>query len=39
MVEKTRETAKEILQEDPQLKKYPQLLAKLGRFRERIHLE
>ena len=39
LVEKTRETAKEILQEDPQLKKYPQLLAKLGRFRERIHLE
>jgi len=39
LVEKTREAAKEILTEDPQLKKYPRLLAKLGRFRERIHLE
>jgi ATP-dependent DNA helicase RecG len=39
LVEKTREAAKEILMEDPQLKKYPQLLAKIGRFRERIHLE
>jgi len=39
LVEKTREAAKEILIEDPQLKKYPQLLSKLGRFRERIHLE
>ena len=39
LVEKTRESAKEILQEDPQLKKYPALRDKLGRFRERIHLE
>jgi len=39
LVEKTRESAKQILQKDPQLKKYPQLLAKLGKFRERIHLE
>jgi len=39
LVEKTRESAKQILLEDPQLKKYPQLLAKLGKFRERIHLE
>ena len=39
LVEKTRETAKEILQEDPELKKYPLLAEKLGRFRERIHLE
>jgi len=39
LVEKTRNAAKEILTEDPQLKKYPRLLAKLGRFRERIHLE
>jgi len=39
LVEKTRESAKQILIQDPQLKKYPQLLAKLGKFRERIHLE
>jgi len=39
LVEKTRESAKEILLEDPILKKYPELRAKLGRFRERIHLE
>jgi len=39
LVEKTRESAKQILQQDPYLKKYPQLLAKLGKFRERIHLE
>jgi len=39
LVEKTRQLAKEILFQDPQLKKYPQLRAKLGKFRERIHLE
>ncbi len=39
LVEKTRESAKEILSEDPQLKKYPALRDKLSRFRERIHLE
>jgi len=39
LVEKTRQAAKEILTEDPQLKKYPALQDKLGRFRERIHLE
>ena len=39
LVEKTRETAKEILTEDPELKKYSYLLEKLGNFRERIHLE
>lgn len=39
LVEKTREAAKEILLEDPQLKKYPALRDKLSRFRERIHLE
>ncbi len=39
LVEKTRESAKKILLEDPQLKKYPALRDKLGRFRERIHLE
>ena len=39
LVEKTRESAKKILLEDPQLKKYPVLRDKLVRFRERIHLE
>jgi len=39
LVEKTRESAKKILLEDPQLKKYPALREKLERFRERIHLE
>jgi len=39
LVEKTRESAKEILLEDPTLKKYPALRDKLKRFRERIHLE
>jgi len=39
LVEKTRESAKEILLEDPQLKKYPVLRERLRKFRERIHLE
>ena len=39
LVEKTRESAKEILIRDPQLKDFPQLRAKLSRFRQRIHLE
>ncbi|MBU3934448.1 ATP-dependent DNA helicase RecG [Patescibacteria group bacterium] len=39
LVEKTRETAKNILQEDPELKKYPFLQDKLKMFREKIHLE
>ena len=39
LVEKTREEAKEILAEDPQLKKYPLLKEKLEEFRKRIHLE
>ncbi|MBU4274219.1 ATP-dependent DNA helicase RecG [Patescibacteria group bacterium] len=39
LVEKTRETAKAILQEDPELKKYPVLQNKLKMFREKIHLE
>jgi len=39
LVEKTRKTAKEILNEDPQLKKYPLLRERLKEFRERIHLE
>ncbi|GAH08854.1 unnamed protein product, partial [marine sediment metagenome] len=39
LVEKTRESAKKILLEDPQLKKYPALRDKLERFREKVHLE
>jgi len=39
LVEKTREAAKKILTEDPQLKKYPLLKKKLEEFRKRIHLE
>ena len=39
LVEKTRTAAQEILEEDPELKKYPLLREKLGKFRERIHLE
>jgi ATP-dependent DNA helicase RecG len=39
LVEKTREAAKKILIESPQLKKYPALRDKLKKFRERIHLE
>jgi ATP-dependent DNA helicase RecG len=39
LVEKTREAAKKILIESPQLKKYPALRDKLEKFRERIHLE
>jgi len=39
LVEKTREAAKNILQKDPELKKYPFLTEKLANIRERIHLE
>jgi len=39
LVEKTRQAAKEILMEDPRLKKYPLLQARLNKFREKIHLE
>jgi ATP-dependent DNA helicase RecG len=39
LVEKTRESAKEILSQDPQLKNFPQLRAKLNSFRQRVHLE
>jgi ATP-dependent DNA helicase RecG len=39
LVEKTRESAKQILIQDPQLKNFPQLREKLDRFRQRIHLE
>ena len=39
LVEKTRKTAKEILEKDPELKKYPLLRARLDEFRKTIHLE
>ncbi len=38
-VEKAKNEAKEILQKDPQLIKYPLLREKLKQFKERIHLE
>ncbi len=39
LVEKTRQTAKELLEQDPELKNYPFLLERLKQFRETIHLE
>jgi len=39
LVEKTREAAKELLTEDPELKKYPRLREKIQEFQKRIHLE
>jgi len=39
LVEKTRQSAKELLQKDPYLKQHPVLLQRLGEFRTRIHLE
>lgn len=39
LVEKTRETAKEILEEDPYLKKYPLLRERIDNFQQKIHLE
>jgi ATP-dependent DNA helicase RecG len=39
LVEKAREAAKEILEEDPELKKYPLLKKEVEEFREKIHLE
>jgi ATP-dependent DNA helicase RecG len=39
LVEKTKTAAKEILEEDPELKRYPLLKEKLEEFRQRIHLE
>jgi len=38
-VEKARSEAKEILQEDPELKKYPLLKKRLEEFKQRVHLE
>ncbi len=39
LVEKVRKEAKEILSEDPELKKYPLIKDKLKEFQKRIHLE
>jgi len=39
LVQRSRNAAKEILEEDPELKKYPLLRTRLKEFRERIHLE
>lgn len=39
LVEKTRQAAKEILEKDPELKKYPLLRARLEEFGKRVHLE
>lgn len=39
LVEKARKAAKEILEEDPELKKYPLLREKLEEFSQKIHLE
>jgi len=39
LVEKTREAAKEILEKDYTLKKYPLLSQRLDEFQKRIHLE
>jgi len=39
LVEKTRETAKEILEKDPGLQKYPLLKEKLKTIEQKIHLE
>jgi ATP-dependent DNA helicase RecG len=39
LVEKTRNAAKEILKEDPELKKHPLLHKRLREFKKRIHLE
>ena len=39
LVEKTRQAAKEILEEDLEFKKYPQLLEKVEELRKKVHLE
>ena len=39
LVEKTRKAAKELLEKDPELKKYPLLQERLVKFQKRIHLE
>ncbi|HDZ54769.1 MAG TPA: ATP-dependent DNA helicase RecG [Candidatus Nealsonbacteria bacterium] len=39
LVEKTRQAAKEILEQDPALKKYPLLQKRVEELREKVHLE
>lgn len=39
LVEKTRESAKEILEQDPELKNLPALCERLQKFQQKIHLE
>jgi len=39
LVKKTRQTAKEILELDPKLKKHPSLKKRVKKFQEKIHLE
>jgi ATP-dependent DNA helicase RecG len=39
LVEKTRQAAKEILEEDFQFKKYPLLKERINHFQQRVHLE
>jgi len=39
LVEKTRAAAKEILEKDPELKKYPELKERLKQFQTKIHFE
>jgi len=39
LVEKTRAAAKEILEKDPKLEKYPELKERLQSFQKRIHFE
>ncbi len=39
LIERVKNTAKEILKQDPELKKYPFLKERLKKFREKIHLE
>ena len=39
LIEETREAAKQILNTDPMLTKYPALASRLSEFRNRVHLE
>ena len=39
LVETSRQEAKEILEEDPEIKKYPLLRERLAEFEKKIHLE
>jgi len=39
LIEKTKNAAQEILDKDPNLKKYPLLKKRVERFADKIHLE